>query len=149
MRTLLRKIFRRGYYRYLTLFNRLEAGDKITVQAAMDTREWLGGEFDRLREKTEKEFILIRDLVAGIHPVHVNMDEMVANAMLDKMRGPLTISQSASDWLKEITGGYSFQWATPLGYSPQGGTIWANITADGTLNMRLDNHENETIWRGE
>jgi hypothetical protein len=129
---------RRGKARYLALSSALELVRLQQIRGVMDTREWLGTEFDRLQDSVEK-----------MQPAHIDLSEELAGAILDKMRGPLSISRETSDWLKEISGGYPFNWTMPLGYSSQGGTINAQITAMGSLVLEMRNHANETVWRGE
>lgn len=126
------------YRRQRRLFS--EYGDRIIsamIRQTMDTREWEGGELDRIREA-----------VTAIHPAHIDMTQELADAILDCMRGPLTISQEASDWLRDSTGDYQEFISSPLGYR-SGGTVYTTITPDGTINLEFRNQTGETFWRGE
>ncbi|SRR6266849_2123377 len=137
-RYILRRIFRPGYVRYMEQQVALETIALQETRHTMDTREWLGGELNRLREAVE-----------AIHPVHVDMDETVANAMLDKMRGPLTVSQTTSDWLRTLAPHVPMSWTFPLGWDANAGQMRATITPEGTLNLELISLVGEILWRGE
>lgn len=110
-----------------------EYGNRIIsamIRQTMDTREWLGGELDQIREKVE-----------AIHPAHIDMTQELADAILDRMRGPLTISTETAEWLKAIGG---WQWTSPL----RNGQFRINIYHDGTAELEMQDEKGARVWHG-
>jgi hypothetical protein len=132
------RVFRPAKYHYLFLEAALNTNSALINRTTMDTREWLGGELDR-----------IRDAVATIPATKIDITPETADAILDKIRGPLTISQEASDWLRTLAPHGPMPWTSHLGWNNNAGAIRLLITPEGTLNLELVNQIGETVWRGE
>lgn len=132
------RVFRPAKYHYLFLEAALSSNSTLITRNTMDTREWLGGELDRIREA-----------VAVIPATKIDITPETADTILDRMRGPLTISQEASDWLRTLAPHGPVPYTSPLGWTNDGGVIKTLITPEGTLNIELVNRKGETIWRGE
>jgi hypothetical protein len=140
-----RRIFRPGHYRYTALFQRIEAVERVSIRGTMDTREWLGGELDRIHDSITRANANINALTMP----PIELTEELANMILDRMRGPLTISQGASDWLRTLVSSSPMQWTSPLGWNQNAGQIRQTITPEGTLNIELVTGNGESVWRGE
>lgn len=124
-------IFRPGYNIGLITNARLDHLTKMLTTTTMDNRGWLGGEMDRIREA-----------VLAIHPAHIDMTQELADAILDRMRGPLTIPQAVSDWLRGYT---PMQYTMPVG---NGGYFRYQVMADGTMELHLYDTAGVRAWVG-
>jgi hypothetical protein len=123
-------VIRRNRARLAVIQYTTDLTQKQGIRLAMDTREWLGGELDR-----------IRDAVTAIHPAHIDMTKELADAILDKMPGPLTISTETAEWLRSIGG---WVWTVPINH----GMFKIQIHNDGSMQLELHDEEYSIAWRG-
>lgn len=97
-----------------------------------DTRKWM-----------EQNFTLQRDLTRSIHPVHVDLNQELADAILAKMHGPLTIPREMGD----AFGKFGWSYITPpIGHSKNAPIFVFNVNSDGSFDLRAENSETRELW---
>lgn len=106
----------------------------LIVKVIQDNREWLAEQFED-----------VKDSVNRVAPIHVDMTPELANGILDKMRGPMTIPQDVSDAIRKGAGKYGQWFNVPL----TGIAMALMARADGTMDVEFKDYETGEIrYRG-
>jgi hypothetical protein len=116
----------------------------ILTSNEQNTREWLQERIDH----TITDLHEIEQQLSEIRPVHVDMSEQVANAIIAKVRSGMVIPQDVVDAVKEQAGAYGWSYITPP-MGANGPAVRIRANADGTISLEILDMHNSLRWSGE
>lgn len=108
------------------------------------TQERLG-ESDRIL----KAISVLNDHVDAIEPARVDLTQELADDIVRKIHGPLTISQEFSDDLRKLAGRADWFQVVAFGHGGVGsGRLELRIKTDGAMCLEIRDFSGQPMWRG-
>lgn len=84
----------------------------------------------------------------AIQPASVDLTQEMADDIVRKIHGPLTIGQEFSDWIRQEAPHHDIFWATQIGYGSTAGQMHIILKTNGTLFLEMRDHVGRDLWRG-
>ena len=86
--------------------------------------------------------------IGKIQPAHVEMSQELADEITRKLRGPLTIPQEMSDWIRQEASYHDVLSIARLGYSASAPDVHWTLRTDGTLQLEIKRPDGSRWWIG-
>jgi hypothetical protein len=104
--------------------------------------------FQQADSSAEGRLKVLTDHVKAVEPVSVELDQSLADRIVEKIHGPMTISKEFSAWLAKNAEFHDVYWTAHLGYGPDCGQVEYRIKTNGTLYMQIADLNGAILWRG-
>lgn len=89
---------------------------------------------------------LIEQAIREVQPASVDLTQELADDIVRKIRGPLTISAECSAWLRSMAEFKDVFLTYSVGYGPTYGALDMRIKTDGALCLDLRDANGATMW---
>ena len=86
--------------------------------------------------------------VERIQPAQVDLSQELADDITRKLRGPLTIPQEMSDWIRQEAQYHDMLSISRLGYSATAGDLRWTLRSDGTMELEIRDMLGSRWWIG-
>lgn len=87
--------------------------------------------------------------LAEIKPAQVDLTQEMADDIVRKIHGPLTIGQEFSDSLRRLAEYCDWYQTFPFGYGgPDSGRLELRAKADGALHLQITDFKGAPMWQG-
>jgi hypothetical protein len=90
--------------------------------------------------------VSLAERVSAIEPAQVDLTQEMADDIVRKIHGPLTIPQGFSDWIKEQARYRDIVRIEPLGHGPHASTSTCVLKADGTMFWQFRDMNGAPLW---
>ena len=87
-------------------------------------------------------------LVEVVQPVTVELDEALADRIVEKIHGPLTIPQAFSDWIADQAKHSNLLMTYMVGYGPNTCQIYMTMSSNWTLMLEFRDMNGAPLWLG-
>lgn len=89
---------------------------------------------------------VLNDHVDAIQPVRVDMARELADDIVAKIHGPLTLPREFSDWIRGQTRSYEWHQTHVLGAGYDAGRIELTMRCEGALGIRILDQYDSPVW---
>ena len=90
----------------------------------------------------------LTEAVGSIQPAKVDLTQEMADDIVRKIHGPLTIGREFSAWITEQAHGHDVLTTFQIGYGNDAARGYMRLKADGKLNLEIMDMNGAMMWMG-
>ena len=111
----------------------------------------IGHRQQRVEDAVDSLCEAIEELTKGvraIQPAKVDLTQEMADYIVRKIQGPLTIGREFSAWIAEQAHGHDVLTTFQIGYGNDAARGYMRLKADGKLNLEIMDMNGAMMWMG-